>query len=58
MNENPNYGRDPSIFFHKKSKIDMILTVRLEGLFGQGIKVGCFFSNGIWAWPLEASHYP
>jgi hypothetical protein len=33
----------PSIFFHKKSKIDMILAVRLEGLLGQGIKVGCFF---------------
>jgi hypothetical protein len=47
----------PSIFFHKKSIIDKILAVRLEGLFWARNKVGCSFGFGLWAWPLEASLY-
>jgi hypothetical protein len=47
----------PSVFFIQKSIIDKILAVRLEGLFWARNKVGCSFGFGLWAWPLEASHY-
>jgi hypothetical protein len=50
-----------SIFVHNNNnnkKTNKILDVRLEGLFWAGYKVGCsFFLFGLWAWPLEASHY-
>ena len=41
----------------KKSIIDKILAIGLEGLFWARNKVGCSFGFGLWAWPLEASHY-
>jgi hypothetical protein len=47
----------PSIFSHKKSIVDKILAVRLEGLFWATNKVGCSSGFGLWAWPLEPSHY-
>jgi hypothetical protein len=57
-NGNPNYGWEAiGFFFIKKSIIDKILAVRLEGLFRASNKVGCSFGFGLWAWPLEASHY-
>jgi hypothetical protein len=47
-----------SIFFSlKRSIIDKILVVGLEGLFWARNEVGCSFGFGLWAWPLEASHY-
>jgi hypothetical protein len=49
--------RLPNFFFIKKSIIDNILAIRLEGLFWARNKVGCSFGFGLWAWPLEASHY-
>jgi hypothetical protein len=45
----------PSVSFPKKSIIDKILAVRLEGLFWARNKVACSF--GLWGWPLEASYY-
>ena len=56
-NGNPNYGREAVGFFSLKKHIDKILAVRLEGLFWARNKVGCSFGFGLWAWPLEASHY-
>jgi hypothetical protein len=43
--------------FIKKSIINKILAIRLEGLFWARNKVGCSFGFGLWAWPLETSHY-
>ena len=51
------WSRGRRFFFIKKSIIDKILAVRLEGLFWARNKVGCSFGFGLWAWPLEASHY-
>jgi hypothetical protein len=48
----------PLVFIIKNSIIDKILTIRLEGLFWARNKVGCSFGFGLWAWSLEASHYP
>jgi hypothetical protein len=57
-NGNPNYGREVVGFFSsKKSIIDKTLIIRLEGLFQARNKVECSFGFGLWAWPLEASHY-
>jgi hypothetical protein len=57
-NGNPYYGREAIGFFIiKKAIINKILTVRLEGLFLARNIVGCSFGFGLWAWPLEASHY-
>jgi hypothetical protein len=39
------------------SKYDKMLVVGLEGLFWARTKVRCFYGFGLWAWPLEASHY-
>jgi len=47
----------PLVFFHLKSTIDKILVVRLEELFWARNKVGCPFGFGLWACPLEVSHY-
>jgi hypothetical protein len=49
----------PLVFFSLKfSIIDKILAVGLEGLVCAMNKVGCSsFGFGLWAWPLEASHY-
>jgi hypothetical protein len=44
-------------WFIKKSIIDKILAVRLEGFFWARNKEGFSFGVGVWAWPLEASHY-
>jgi hypothetical protein len=44
-------------FFSLKIIIGKTLVVRLEGLFWTRNKVGCSFGFGLWAWPLEASHY-
>jgi hypothetical protein len=41
--------------FIKKSIIDKILAIRLEGLFWAWNKVGCSFGFELWAWHLEAS---
>jgi hypothetical protein len=56
--KNPNYGREALGFFSfKKSITDKIFAIRLEELFWARNKVGCSFGFGLWAWPLEASHY-
>jgi hypothetical protein len=56
--KNPNYGREAVGFFSlKKSITDKIFAIRLEELFWARNKVGCSFGFGLWAWPLEASHY-
>jgi hypothetical protein len=41
----------------KISIIGKILAVRLKGLFRARNIVTCSFGFGLWAWPLEASHY-
>jgi hypothetical protein len=47
----------PSVSFHQKSITHKILAVRLEGLFWARNEVGCSFGFGLWAWPLDTSHY-
>jgi hypothetical protein len=53
------WSRGRQFFFPKKIKkiIDKILVVRIEGLVWARNKVACSFEFGLWAWPLEASHY-
>jgi hypothetical protein len=52
-NGNPKlWSRGRRFFFIKKSIIDKILAVRLEGLFWVRNKVACSFGFGLWA-----SHY-
>jgi hypothetical protein len=51
------WSRGRRFLFIKQSIIDKILAVRLEGLFWARNKVACSFEFGLWAWPLEASHY-
>jgi hypothetical protein len=49
-NGNPKYGREAISFFSiKKSIIDKILTVRLEGLFWARNKVECSLGFGLWS---------
>jgi hypothetical protein len=47
----------PSVFFNKKFIMNKILAVRSEGLFWARNKVGRSVGFGLWAWPLEVSHY-
>jgi hypothetical protein len=51
------WTRGRRFLFIKWSIIDKILAVRLEGLFWARNKVACSFEFGLWAWPLEASHF-
>jgi hypothetical protein len=51
------WSRGRRFFFIKKSIIDKILGVRVEGLFWARNKEGCSFGFGLSAWLLEASHY-
>jgi hypothetical protein len=51
------WSRGRRFFFMKKSIIGKIFAVRLEGLFWARNKVGYSSRFGLWAWPLEASHY-
>jgi hypothetical protein len=58
-NGNPNHTREAVIFFLiEKSIIDKILAVRSYALLSARNQVGgCSFGSGLWACPLEASHY-
>jgi hypothetical protein len=47
----------PLVFLNEKLIINKILVVRLEGLIGAKDRAGCSFGFGVWAWPLESSHY-
>jgi hypothetical protein len=51
------WSRGHRFFSIKKSIIDKILAVRLEGLFRTMNEVGWSFGFGLWVWPLEASQY-
>jgi hypothetical protein len=57
-NGNPNYGREAVGFFSLKNQsLTRSWALDWRGYFEQGIKVACSFGFGLWAWPLEASHY-
>jgi hypothetical protein len=56
--ENPNYTREAVNFFSQsKMKLTRSWPLDRRGCFGQRIKWDACFSFGLWAWPLEASHY-
>jgi len=56
MNGNSNYGQEVVGFF-LLTFFEKILAIILEGYLGHGIKWDAPSSFGLWAWPLEASHY-
>jgi hypothetical protein len=59
MNENPKlWSRGRRIFFHKKTqKLVRPWPLDWRVCFGQGVEWDVPSSFGLWAWPLEASHY-
>jgi hypothetical protein len=55
---NPNFRREAELFSSLNNQsLTKILAIRFEGLFWARNKVACSFEFGLWAWPLEASHY-
>ena len=50
-------SHDPCEVFSTTSRLQCREALRLERLFWTRNKVGCSFGFGLWAWPLEASHF-
>ena len=54
QNRNPNHGREAVGFFSLKNrKVTRSRPLDWRGYFGPDKK----YDNGLWTWPLEASHY-